>query len=60
MNLIIELLIAIFVEWLFLLPSKFIAISRGEKFTFKSFTAKDYFIAMAFWAFIILIVFKIF
>jgi hypothetical protein len=48
MHFILEILMAIFVEWLFLLPSKFLAVFRGEKFTYKSFTAKDYYVAIAF------------
>lgn len=50
MHIILEILMVIFVEWLFLLPSKFLAVFRGEKFTYKSFTAKDYYVAIAFWA----------
>ena len=55
MHFILEILMIIFVEWLFLLPSKFLAVFRGEKFTYKSFTVKDYYVAIAFWAVVVVI-----
>ena len=55
MHFIVEILMVVFFEWIFLLPSKFVAVFRGEKFTYKSFTTRDYFIAIAFWAIVAVI-----
>lgn len=53
MHFVFEILMTVLFEWFFLLPSKLVAVFRGEKFTYESFTVKDYYIAFGFWAIVV-------
>ena len=56
MDMIFEFLIAVVFEWFLLLPSKVISVARGGKFSYKTVSSKDYYLAFAFWALVLALI----